>query len=186
MAEGGEKSDENVVDEDLVVKRNRLILDSGETTCYKHSYCVKHAEQLLQLLEETQPTSITSFNTTIKTYTNNSKPALAIINCIVNNMQTSLFVYLFVSRPCPALILDSILLSWSAPSRDFTSETTATSVSIISIGSDSDQQVNPVQNQLAEELCGSRCPTTDPEKICSDVRLMFVLICHGCTGFTGG
>ena len=30
---------------------NWVILDSGETTCYKHSYCVKHAAQLLQLLE---------------------------------------------------------------------------------------------------------------------------------------
>ena len=71
-----------------------LILDSGETTCYKHRYCVKHAEQLLQLLEETQPTSITTCSTTIKTYTNNSKLTLAIINCIVNNMQSSIFVYL--------------------------------------------------------------------------------------------
>ena len=59
-----------------------------------HRYCVKHAEQLLQLLEETQPTSITTFNTTIKTYTNNSKLMLAIINCIANNMQISIFVYL--------------------------------------------------------------------------------------------
>ena len=33
-------------------------------------------------------------DTTIKTYTNNSKLTLAIINCIVNNMQTSIFVYL--------------------------------------------------------------------------------------------
>ena len=71
-----------------------LILDSGETTCYKHRYCVKHAEQLLQLLEETQPASITTCNTTMKTYTNNSKLTLAIINCMVNNMQTSIFVYL--------------------------------------------------------------------------------------------
>lgn len=54
----------------------------------------------------------------------------------------------------------------------------ATSVGIISVGSDSDQQVNPVQNQLAEEPCGSRCPTTDPEKIFSDVRFIFVLIGH--------
>ena len=68
MAEGGEKSDENVVDEDLVVKTalllHGLILDSGEMMCYKHKYCVKHAKQLLQPLEETQPTSITTCNTT--------------------------------------------------------------------------------------------------------------------------
>ena len=57
-------------------------------------YCVKHAEQLLQLLEEIQPTSITTCKTTIKTYMNNSKLVLAIINCIVNYMQMSIFVYL--------------------------------------------------------------------------------------------
>ena len=96
MAEGGEKCDQNVVDEDLEVKSNSTsaiwtYMDSGETTCYKHRYCVKHAEQLLQLLEEIQPTTC---NTTIKTYTNNLKLTLAIINCIVNNMQTSIFVYL--------------------------------------------------------------------------------------------
>ena len=71
-----------------------LILDSGEMTCHIHRYCVKHGEQLLQLLEEIQPTSNTICNITIKTYTNNSKLTLAIINCIVNNMQTSIFVYL--------------------------------------------------------------------------------------------
>ena len=49
-----------------------LNLDSGETTYYTGTTC----------------------NTTIKTYTNNSKLTLAIINCIVNNMQTSIFVYL--------------------------------------------------------------------------------------------
>ena len=57
-----------------------------EETCYR--YCVIHAEQLLQLLEEIQPSFITTCNTTIKTYMNNSKLTLAIINCIVNNMQT--------------------------------------------------------------------------------------------------
>ena len=62
--------------------------------CYKHRYCVKHAEQLLQLLEETQPTSITTCNTTIKTYKNNSKLMLATINYIINNMETLVFVYL--------------------------------------------------------------------------------------------
>ena len=51
MDEGGEKSDENVVDKDLVVKKTALllyglILASGEKMCYKHRYCVKHAEQL--------------------------------------------------------------------------------------------------------------------------------------------
>ena len=82
----------NVVDEDLAVKRN----STSAIRAYfglrrnKQRYCVKHAEQLLQLLEETQPTTC---NTTIKTYTNNSKLMLAIINCIVNNMQTSIFVY---------------------------------------------------------------------------------------------
>ena len=70
-----------------------LILDSGEAMCYKHRYCVKHAKQLFQLLEKTQPTSITTCNTTRKAYMNNSKLTLAIINCIVNNMQTSIFVY---------------------------------------------------------------------------------------------
>ena len=49
-----------------------LNLDSGETTYYTGTTC----------------------NTTIKTYTNNSKLTLAIINCIVDNMQTSIFVYL--------------------------------------------------------------------------------------------
>ena len=62
MAEGGEKCDETVVDDDLVVKRNS-----------NSAICVKHAEQLFQLLEETQPTSFTTCNTTIKTYMNNSK-----------------------------------------------------------------------------------------------------------------
>ena len=33
-------------------------------------------------------------DTTIKTYTNNSKLTLAIINCIVNKIQTSIFVHL--------------------------------------------------------------------------------------------
>ena len=90
MAEG-EKSHENVVDEELVLKRNST---SAIWTCYKHRYCGKHAEQLVQLLKETQPTSITSCNTTIKTNTNNSKRTLAIKKCIVHNMQTSIFVYL--------------------------------------------------------------------------------------------
>ena len=53
-----------------------LILDSGETTCYKHT------------------TSITSCYTTTETYTNTSELTLAISNCVVNNMQTSVFVYL--------------------------------------------------------------------------------------------
>ena len=103
MAEGGEKSHENVVDEDLVVKKQHL--------CY--TYCIfgfrreevlqtqvlcKTCEQLLQVLEEIQPTSITTCNTT-KTYTNNSKPTLATINCIVNNMLTSIYVY-YVYRHC--------------------------------------------------------------------------------------
>ena len=95
MAERGEKGHENVVEEDLVVKRtstSAICTYSGETTCYKHKYCVKHAEQLLQLLEETQPTSITTCNTIMETYTNNSKLTLAIINCVFNNMQTSIFV----------------------------------------------------------------------------------------------
>ena len=73
-----------------------MIGEIGSVTtdpCYNHPY-VKHAEQLLQLLEEIQPASITTCNTTIKTYTNNSKLRLAIINCIVYNMQTSIFVYL--------------------------------------------------------------------------------------------
>ena len=99
MAEGGEKSDENVVDEDLVVKRN----STSATWTYfglrrddvlQTQVLCKTWQQLLQLLEEIQPTSITTCSTTIKTYTNNSKLTLAIINCIANNMQTSIFVYL--------------------------------------------------------------------------------------------
>ena len=70
MAEGGEKSHENVVDKDLAVKRKSS--------------------------SHTQPTSITTCNTTIKTDRNNSVLTLAIINCMVNNMQTAIFVYLFV------------------------------------------------------------------------------------------
>ncbi len=48
MAKGGEKSEENVVDKDLVVGKKKqhfccfwIILDSGETTCYKHR-CYGH------------------------------------------------------------------------------------------------------------------------------------------------
>lgn len=59
MAEEREK---NVVDQDLAVKKkssftNGIILNSGETVCYKHRYCVKHAEQMW-LPEEKQQTSL--------------------------------------------------------------------------------------------------------------------------------
>ena len=74
-------------------------------TCYKHRYCVKHAEQLLQLLEETQPTSITSCNTTIKTYTNNSKLTLAIVQLIICKLQ-----YLFIKASYTVIaILNSVI-----------------------------------------------------------------------------
>ena len=94
MAVRGEKSDENMVDEDLVVKRNStsaIWTYSGFRRDDVYRCCVKHAVQLLRLLEEIQPTSITTCNTT-KTYTSNSKLTLAFINCIVNNMQTLIFV----------------------------------------------------------------------------------------------
>ena len=91
MAEGGERSHEDVVDEDLVVKTN--------STSATWTYFGFRRDDVLQTqvrckTGRARPTSITSCITTIKTYTNTSKLTLAIINCVVNNMQTSIFVYL--------------------------------------------------------------------------------------------
>ena len=110
---GREKSEENVVDEDLLVKWNRIsALWTYFGLCFNHSYCVKHAEQLLQLLEETQPTSITTCNTTIKTYTNDSKLTIIcklqhlfiyrsyIVIAILNNM-----IFPHIARPMRSEIL---------------------------------------------------------------------------------
>ena len=99
MAEGGEKSDENIVDENLVMKRNytsAIWIYVGfrrDDVLQTQVLCVKHAEQLLQLLEETQPTSITTCSTTIKTYTNNSKltPSLT-VQLMICKLQY-LFIY---------------------------------------------------------------------------------------------
>ena len=69
-------------------------MDSGETTCYKQVLC----KTCREVVATPQTTSITICNTTIKTYTNNSKLTLAIINCTINNMQTSIFVYLLQGK----------------------------------------------------------------------------------------
>ena len=86
MAEGGERSHENVVDEDLVMKRSN--------TSAIRTYSGFRRDDVLQHREETQPTSITNCSTTIKTDTNNSNLTLAVVNCTVNNMQTLIFVCL--------------------------------------------------------------------------------------------
>ena len=102
-----------------------LVLDSEETTCYKHRYRVNHAEQFLHLLEETQPTT---YNTTVKIYMNKLKLRLAIINCLVYYMQTSIFVYhkLYCHRNIEQCYRTSqiFLISW----RPTTDEWQATSL----------------------------------------------------------
>ena len=80
MAEWGEKGDENVADEDLLMKRN------GTSAIWTHFGFT--GDDVLQW------TSITTCSTTKKTYKNNSKLRLAIIICRVKNVQTSIFVYL--------------------------------------------------------------------------------------------
>ena len=93
MAEGGEKSHENVVDKDLVVKRNSTsaiwtYFGFRRDDVLQTQVLCKTCRAVVATSRGNTPTSITTCSTTIKTYTNNSKLRLAIINCIVNNTQT--------------------------------------------------------------------------------------------------